>query len=82
VLNTLDYVRHLTDGYPILAVLGGMHLQSASDERIAWTLDALRQFSIKGLYPAHCTGVKAVAALEAAFPGRCFPCGVGTTLYL
>jgi 7,8-dihydropterin-6-yl-methyl-4-(beta-D-ribofuranosyl)aminobenzene 5'-phosphate synthase len=80
VINTLDYVRHLTGGHPIHAVLGGMHLRLASDERIAWTLDALRQFSIEKLYPAHCTGAKAVAALGAAFPGRCFPCGVGTTL--
>jgi 7,8-dihydropterin-6-yl-methyl-4-(beta-D-ribofuranosyl)aminobenzene 5'-phosphate synthase len=82
VINTLDYIWHLTDGHPIRAVLGGMHLQAASDERIAWTLEALQRFSIKELYPAHCTGAKAVAVLEAAFPGRCLPCGVGTTLRL
>jgi 7,8-dihydropterin-6-yl-methyl-4-(beta-D-ribofuranosyl)aminobenzene 5'-phosphate synthase len=80
VINTLDYIRHLTGGQPIHAVLGGMHLRSASDERIAWTLDALRQFSVERLYPAHCTGAKAVAVMQAAFPGRCLPCGVGTTL--
>jgi 7,8-dihydropterin-6-yl-methyl-4-(beta-D-ribofuranosyl)aminobenzene 5'-phosphate synthase len=80
VINTLDYIRHLTGGQPIRAVLGGMHLRSASNERIAWTLDALRPLSIEKLYPAHCTGAKAVAALRAAFPGRCLECGVGTTL--
>jgi 7,8-dihydropterin-6-yl-methyl-4-(beta-D-ribofuranosyl)aminobenzene 5'-phosphate synthase len=80
VINTLDYIRHLTDGQPIKGVLGGMHLRSASDERLAWTIDALRSLSIERLYPAHCTGARATAAFEAAFPGRCFPCGVGLTL--
>ncbi|MDD5679490.1 MAG: MBL fold metallo-hydrolase [Kiritimatiellae bacterium] len=80
VINTLDFIRHLTGGQPLHTVLGGMHLHSASDERIAWTLASLRRFSIERLYPMHCTGAKAVAALWTAFPGRCFPCGVGTTI--
>ncbi|MCG2659342.1 MAG: MBL fold metallo-hydrolase [Kiritimatiellae bacterium] len=80
VINTLDYIRHLTDDQPLHAVLGGMHLHLASDERIAWTIKSLQQFSVERFYPMHCTGVKAVAALWAAFPDRCFPCGVGTTM--
>ncbi|MBU0715525.1 MAG: MBL fold metallo-hydrolase [Verrucomicrobia bacterium] len=80
VINTLDYIRHLTDDQPFHAILGGMHLHSASDERIAWTIKSLQQFSVKRFYPMHCTGAKAVAALWTAFPGRCFPCGVGTTM--
>ena len=80
VINTLDYIRHLTGGQPLHAILGGMHLHSASDERIAWTKKKLQQFSIERFYPMHCTGAKAVAALWTAFPGRCFPCGVGATL--
>jgi len=80
VINTLDYIRHLTEGQPVHAVLGGMHLHSALDERIAWTIKSLQQFSVERFYPMHCTGAKAVAALWTAFPGRCFPCGVGTTM--
>ena len=82
VINTLDYIHHLTANQPIYTILGGMHLHSASDERIAWTIASLRRFSIERFYPMHCTGAKAVAALWTAFPGRCFPCGVGTTLKL
>ncbi len=82
VINTLDYIRDLTGGCPLHTVLGGMHLRSASDERIAWTIDALRTFAPERLYPAHCTGAKPVAALAAAFPGRCLPCGGGTSLEL
>jgi len=82
VINTLDYIRHLTGGQSVYAVLGGMHLHSASDERIAWTIKSLQQFSVERFYPMHCTGAKAVAALWTAFPGRCFPCGVGITIRL
>jgi len=80
VINTLDYIRHLTEGQPLHAVLGGMHLHSASDERIAWTIKSLQQFSIARFYPLHCTGAKAAAALWTAFPCRCFACGVGVTI--
>lgn len=80
VINTLDYIRHLTGGQPLHTILGGMHLHSASDERIAWTMNKLQQFSIERFYPMHCTGTKAVAALWTAFPGRCCPCGVGVRI--
>ncbi len=80
VINTLDYIRQLSGAQTFFAVIGGMHLNSASDERMAWTIESLRRFQIERLYPAHCTGTKAVAALWAAFPGQCFPCGVGTTI--
>ncbi|MFH1476521.1 MAG: MBL fold metallo-hydrolase [Verrucomicrobiota bacterium] len=80
VINTLDYIRHLAGDQPLHTVLGGMHLHSASDERIAWTIKSLRQFSVERFYPMHCTGAKALAALWTAFPRRCFPCGVGATI--
>lgn len=82
VINTLDHIRQLTDGQPFHTVLGGMHLHAVSDQRLAWTLASLKRFNIGNLYPVHCTGTRAVAALWAAFPGRCFPCGAGTTLHL
>ncbi len=80
VINTLDYIRHLTGDQPLHTILGGMHLHSASDERIEWTMASLRRFSIERFYPMHCTGAKAMAALWTAFPERCFACGVGSTI--
>jgi len=82
VVNTLDYICKLTENQPILAVMGGMHLHNASDERIAWTVDCLRRFSVRTFYPAHCTGQRAVLALSNAFPGRCLSFGVGTVVTL
>ncbi len=78
VINTLRYVRTLTDHRPIHAVLGGMHLVDASPQRLSRTIEEFRRLEVKCLGPAHCTGGAAVAALWNAFPGRCIPCHVGS----
>lgn len=78
VINTLRYVRELTGGKPIHAVMGGMHLVNATPERIDRTAEALGQLDVARLGPAHCTGADAAARLWYAFPGRCYSCSVGT----
>jgi 7,8-dihydropterin-6-yl-methyl-4-(beta-D-ribofuranosyl)aminobenzene 5'-phosphate synthase len=77
VVNTLDYIQGLNPGRPFRAVLGGLHLLNASPERLAATVEALRQREIPLLVPAHCTGAAAVARLWESFPGRCAAPGVG-----
>jgi 7,8-dihydropterin-6-yl-methyl-4-(beta-D-ribofuranosyl)aminobenzene 5'-phosphate synthase len=78
VINTLRYVRHLTGGRPIRALIGGMHLIGASPERIQRTIDELRQMGVGRIAPAHCTGMPATVALWNAFPGRCQSASAGT----
>jgi 7,8-dihydropterin-6-yl-methyl-4-(beta-D-ribofuranosyl)aminobenzene 5'-phosphate synthase len=78
VVNTLDHVRHLTSGKPVSAVIGGLHLGSASEERIQQTIARLRDAQLEILAPAHCTGWPATAKLWQAFPSLCRPAGVGT----
>ena len=78
VINTLRYVRELTDGRPVHAVLGGMHLVTASRRQMDQTIEDLRRLDIKHLGPAHCTGLAATAELWNALPGRFFSCAVGT----
>jgi 7,8-dihydropterin-6-yl-methyl-4-(beta-D-ribofuranosyl)aminobenzene 5'-phosphate synthase len=78
VINTLRHVRQLSGDKPLRAVLGGMHLVNASPARIAQTIDAFREFDLRLLAPAHCTGMSATAALWTAFPGRCAACHAGT----
>ncbi len=80
VVNTLQYVRGLTGGKPIYAVIGGMHLVTASPERLSRTVEDLRELDVQRLGPAHCTGPAAVVELWNAFPGRCFACPVGTSM--
>ena len=78
VVNTLDHVRHLTGGKPVSAVIGGLHLGSAREERIQQTIARLRDAQLEILAPAHCTGWPATAKLWQAFPDLCRPAGVGT----
>jgi 7,8-dihydropterin-6-yl-methyl-4-(beta-D-ribofuranosyl)aminobenzene 5'-phosphate synthase len=78
VINTLHYIRQLTDNRSIHAVIGGMHLIGASPHRIERTIEELREIGVERLAPAHCTGMPAIVALWNAFPGRCQPCPVGT----
>ena len=80
VVNTLRHIRRLTGNRPFHAVLGGMHLLAASPERIARTFEALRELDVLRLGPAHCTGILPTARLWTEFAGRCFACGVGTSL--
>ena len=74
VINTLVYVRKLTDGRPISAVIGGMHLVTASCDRLDRTVQALRRLGVALIAPTHCTGAVATARLWAEFPREWQPC--------
>jgi 7,8-dihydropterin-6-yl-methyl-4-(beta-D-ribofuranosyl)aminobenzene 5'-phosphate synthase len=78
VINTLRYIRQLTDIRPIFTVIGGMHLVGASPHRVQRTIEELQGIGVGRLMPAHCTGMPATVALWNAFPRRCQPCPVGT----
>lgn len=78
VVNTLRHVQDLTGGRPIHAVLGGTHLISASRDRMARTVEALREMDVGLLAPAHCTGARAQVRLGSEFPDRWEPCHVGS----
>jgi 7,8-dihydropterin-6-yl-methyl-4-(beta-D-ribofuranosyl)aminobenzene 5'-phosphate synthase len=71
VINTLDHIANLTGNAPLLAVIGGMHLRTASKERIAWTIEQLRRLGPELFVPAHCTGSTATTALMEAFGVQC-----------
>jgi 7,8-dihydropterin-6-yl-methyl-4-(beta-D-ribofuranosyl)aminobenzene 5'-phosphate synthase len=78
--GVINALRHLSDvlGHSrIHAVLGGLHLLRADARRIDRTIAGLRDFGVDRIGVGHCTGDAAVAALNRAFPGRCFDIGVG-----
>jgi 7,8-dihydropterin-6-yl-methyl-4-(beta-D-ribofuranosyl)aminobenzene 5'-phosphate synthase len=77
VVNTIEHVRAVAGGGPIHAILGGMHLRSASQDRIGRTIQAFRDHDIRLLAPAHCTGPAATRLLAEHFPGRCRQCHTG-----
>lgn len=73
LINTLQYVCRLAGDARIAALIGGLHLLHANNERLAATLAALRTYDPARIIPCHCTGEAAVHELQAAFPGRVTP---------
>jgi len=78
VVNTLEYICKLTGPKRIHAVIGGMHLLHADENRMAQTIQQLLKVDIKKVGLAHCTGFPAMARLYAELPDRCFHAGAGT----
>jgi 7,8-dihydropterin-6-yl-methyl-4-(beta-D-ribofuranosyl)aminobenzene 5'-phosphate synthase len=77
VVNTLRHIESSMPGERIRAVIGGMHLRSASQERIRRTIEELEKREIDILVPSHCTGEHAAFQFRQAFGTRSEPCSVG-----
>jgi 7,8-dihydropterin-6-yl-methyl-4-(beta-D-ribofuranosyl)aminobenzene 5'-phosphate synthase len=59
VINTLRYIQKLTEGAPIRAVFGGMHLWTSSSSRHERTAVDLADFGDIEVIGCHCTGADA-----------------------
>ncbi|MCP4600414.1 MAG: MBL fold metallo-hydrolase [Proteobacteria bacterium] len=79
-INTIEYVCKLADSNKIHAVLGGMHLIHASDDRVQSTIESLEYINPDFLGLSHCTGVEAAEKIKATFRQRCLECIVGTQI--
>ena len=64
IINTLRHAVVISGEPRILAVIGGMHLLQASQERLDRTVEALQAYDVSYLYPCHCTGEGAVSDLR------------------
>ncbi len=67
LINTLNQALFQSGASRLRAVIGGFHLLNADDSRIEKTVKALQTFSPEIVVPCHCTGSRAVGALENAF---------------
>lgn len=80
IVNTVNHVINLAGERRIHAVIGGMHLNSASEERIQKTIAALHDFSPELIVPCHCSGERAVSAMMDSFGEACRRGCAGLTL--
>jgi 7,8-dihydropterin-6-yl-methyl-4-(beta-D-ribofuranosyl)aminobenzene 5'-phosphate synthase len=80
VINTLRHAMRLTDNERIRAVAGGLHLASASPERIEQTVAALREMDVGQVVACHCTGFAARIRLHAVLGKRFMNGTVGLKL--
>ena len=80
VVNTLNHVTQITGCKRIHAILGGLHLGQASDEKLAKIMAHLHAFGLEKIGVGHCTGPKAFLALANEFKGRVFLNTVGNVM--
>ena len=64
IVNIGDDAQKLTNGAPVLAVIGGLHLFAKSDAIVDWTGAQLKRMGVKYLLAAHCTGIEATFRLR------------------
>jgi len=68
VINVLKDARQVFGDVPLHAVMGGFHLSGQQiEEIIPDTISDMRDFGLKRIVPAHCTGWRAVGALVREF---------------
>lgn len=67
VVNVLHEARRLFPGEKLHAVMGGFHLSGENEAIIPQTVRDLGGFGLDLIIPAHCTGWRAVNALERAY---------------
>jgi 7,8-dihydropterin-6-yl-methyl-4-(beta-D-ribofuranosyl)aminobenzene 5'-phosphate synthase len=80
VVNTLDYVAQATGIRRIHAVIGGMHLGSANQDRLRFTVSAFQRYEVQLVAPCHCTGEDAVKYLAAHLGGAYISLSAGERL--
>jgi 7,8-dihydropterin-6-yl-methyl-4-(beta-D-ribofuranosyl)aminobenzene 5'-phosphate synthase len=64
IVNIVTAVEKHFGNRAIYGIVGGLHLFAASDEMVDWTATELRQYHIKNLLAAHCTGIEATHQLR------------------
>jgi 7,8-dihydropterin-6-yl-methyl-4-(beta-D-ribofuranosyl)aminobenzene 5'-phosphate synthase len=85
IVNILSFAGKEFPNQPVQAVIGGLHLYSASDQELDWTADKMKEFKVANLMGAHCTGIEAVYHIRErlAMPrGSVVVGGIGSTYVL
>jgi 7,8-dihydropterin-6-yl-methyl-4-(beta-D-ribofuranosyl)aminobenzene 5'-phosphate synthase len=64
IVNITEYARRIIGNKPIVAMIGGLHLFSASEQALAWTGAKLKSYGVLSLLAGHCTGIEATFRLR------------------
>lgn len=66
LINTVQHIQNISCEQRIVGVIGGLHLNRASDDRLRVTRDALVNWQPRFIIPCHCTGEDAIEFLKGA----------------
>lgn len=67
VVNTIKHAMQISKAKKLKAVIGGFHLEKASEQRIKLTIEEISKFNSEIVAPMHCTGFRATAKIAEAF---------------
>ena len=76
-MNVLHAARAGFPDETLCAVMGGFHLSGENEKIIPETVRVFGGIHLALIIPAHCTGWRAVIALERAYGERVVPSAVG-----
>jgi 7,8-dihydropterin-6-yl-methyl-4-(beta-D-ribofuranosyl)aminobenzene 5'-phosphate synthase len=69
IINTVSYAQQITGINKVYGVFGGFHLSGKEfEKRITQTVTELKKINPELVVPSHCTGWRALSAIERAFP--------------
>jgi 7,8-dihydropterin-6-yl-methyl-4-(beta-D-ribofuranosyl)aminobenzene 5'-phosphate synthase len=80
VVNTVHQARRVTGEHRVAGLIGGFHLNAASETRLRETARVLLDWNVGFIMPCHCSGQCAADYLRSIFGDRVQPFGVGDTL--
>ncbi|MDV5224629.1 MBL fold metallo-hydrolase [Providencia rettgeri] len=59
ICNIIEYAKQVTNTNKVVTVIGGFHLQNASDEILNQTGEYFSQLDVDHIHPCHCTDLAA-----------------------
>lgn len=81
-VNSLKHAMRVLDQKKIYALIGGMHLQHTSEERIKQVVNNIKKLNPRFIVPLHCTGFTAIQMMFQKFKNRVKLMNVGDSFDL
>ncbi|NPA23681.1 MAG: MBL fold metallo-hydrolase [Crenarchaeota archaeon] len=80
ILNILEYATSVTGIRKVYAIVGGLHQEKETPERVRELCEMLRKRDIKLIMPLHCTGIRALHVFLSEIPDRTIIGGAGSII--
>ena len=80
IINSVRQIQKSTGIEKVHAVVGGWHLAPYPDDIIAKTVQALKEINPDYLIPMHCTGFRAMMAVQQQMPQKLIMPSTGTSV--
>ena len=65
IINTIEQINTRIQKNEIHAIIGGLHLVTATDEQLKWTSEQMQKFGVQNIIGSHCTGINSLYELRA-----------------